>query len=203
MFESHITVTGIGRDKFRALCKKLRTTAICISDDTGSHLSRQLMTRRFHNTDDYQLAIDETFQLACKFDNVIRRKVEYILGRATVIPPNLPIKYYEYHLKYEVPSDRLSYFKDVVESLGCHTAKNVFKQSVVRYTNPTRFVTCRSEDRMKKVILALTEFKACGRMQEIVVFDDNDTIDSKWVCDCPLKVNNYVGNNELRKNMES
>lgn len=189
MFESHITV-NMNRNKFKSICKRLNITPICIKDDTGSKLSTQLMTRKFHYHNCVPDVIQEVLDLSSEFTDVVRRKIEVILGKSNNINEiGVPILYYEYHLKYNIPSQHIDEFKKLVDQCGCHTAKNIFKQGVHKHnTRQIRFVTARSESAMNLARDTLSKYPQMGTMMEAVIYDDNPTIDSEWVCDCPLKV---------------
>ncbi|RDJ35566.1 MAG: hypothetical protein DWQ19_12175 [Crenarchaeota archaeon] len=174
MYESHITVTNIKDEEFKSVCQTLQVKPVIIEEDTGSGV-RQTMTARFHKTHDEKQAFDEMNELASHFGNrVIRRKLEKIVGKGEM-PPHL---YLEFHLKYEVPKNRVKEFVNKVSVLGGHTSQNIIKQA--NGENVFQFATAREPEVYHRLRDELQEFNRINVIRECVVFDDNPNIDSGW-----------------------
>lgn len=185
MFESHITITGFADSSFQSLCRNIGVKPVIITDDTGSSL-RQLMTAKFHKTNNFEEAKNEMFQIASYFSkHVIRHKLEKIVGKHSQIPPH---KYLEFHSKYEIPYNQISEFTDIVIKSGGHTSQNILK------INPNnqktfRFATARNIGVYQKMTQNLHKYQRINSIMECVVYDDNPYIDKNWHgCDsCQLK----------------
>ncbi len=179
MFESHVTVE-MDKSDFFAICEKINVKAVVIEEDTGSDACVQMMTAKFHKTEDSDIAMSEMHQIASNFPNIIRRKLERIVGKRSF---SMDCKYEELHSKFVVPVDKSKEFVDRVLSLGGHTALNVLRQGF-------RFVTSRNYfDHQKLIDVLKNEFELLGTIREFVLFDDNPLLDSNWRCfECPLKV---------------
>ena len=168
MYESHITINGLEDEDFKTICKRLGVRPVIIENDTGSN-TRQLMTARFHKTNSQQQATQEMEAIASNFKNVVRRKLEKIIGKTDTIPDHL---YLEFHLKYEVKESQLDQFVKTVIKAGGHTSKNVVKQS--------QFATARNKETYFRLKNDLRNYRKINGIMECVVFDDNPNIDVGW-----------------------
>ena len=116
--------------------------------------------------------------------NVIRRKLEKIIGKYSAIPKH---EYLEFHSKYEIVIDQIELFRDIVERNNGHTARNILKDS----DNPNSvfyFATTRTHENFKILTKALNRFKRLNSLMECVVYDDNPNVDSNWGClECGFK----------------
>ena len=174
MYESHITVNGLDDDEFKYVCSRIGVRPVIIEDDTGSGI-RQMMTARFHKTNDQRQALNEMEAIASEFKTVVRRKLEKIIGKKDSIPDHL---YLEFHLKYEV-EDTDQFVADVT-SAGGHASRNVVKQS--------QFATARSVETYLRLKDVLSKYRRVNGIMECVVFDDNPAIDIGWCgCECGFK----------------
>jgi hypothetical protein len=87
MFESHITIdnnsTVTAIDEFVSLCDTIQCRAVVIENDSGSGEATQVMTAKFHNTDDILIVYEEVAQLKASLltngYKILRSKIEYIL----------------------------------------------------------------------------------------------------------------------------
>lgn len=184
MYESHVTVVGIGDDEFKDACRTLGVKPVIIEDDTGSP-HRQVMTARFHKTADRFVAEAEMLAVADHFGPaVIRRKLEKIVGKRGAVPEHL---YLEFHLKYEVPEDAVGEFTRTVLGCGGHTARNAAAPGPPGVVH--RFATARSEEAVRGLSDGLSGYVRIQSLMECVVFDDNPELDSGWSCsmECPIK----------------
>lgn len=178
MFESHITVND-SIDNFLEVCKTNGIKPVVIHSDSGSSAPQQIMTAHFHKTECLEIALNEMNHIADSFGKVIRRKLEQIIGKST---EPLPFKYEELHSKFLVESD-LDEFLNIVEQFDSHSSVNSLKGS--KY----RFVTSRNANSHENLLSSLKgKWKYSGTIREVVVFDDNESLDNKWKCvDCPIK----------------
>lgn len=179
MYESHITVSE--DENFIDICNFKKLKYVIIGDDTSSHMKNQRMTAVFHKTNDYEKAFCQMNEIASNFKNVIRRKLEKIVSKQTVI--DFEYKYKEFHSKFEINSEEESEFLDIILSGGGQTSKNISKGSNFR------FFTTRDEFLHDKILAKLKlSFNYLGTIREVVVYDDNPSIDSGYMCqDCLLK----------------
>jgi len=179
MYESHITVADVTDEKFKTVCKEYGLKPVIIEKDTGSEL-RQVMTAKFHRTKVLEQALNEMNEIATKFDNIIRKKLEFIVGKNSTLPA---YKYLEFHSKYKVPQEMESIFTKTVLDNGGHVAKNVAR--------PGNFMFATSRDKAVHTAIQknLAEFELINTISECVVYDDNESIDSKWYScfECPIK----------------
>lgn len=177
MYETHVTVES-NYDEFIEICTLNKLKPVVITDDTGSLMSEQKMTSKFHNCD-YETAYSEMNNIANLFKKVIRKKLEKIISKNTII--DFDFKYKEFHSKFEVIDH--DFFKDIVLKNGGHVSVNKIKG------NNFRFFSTRDEIKHNKILnLLIPYFKYLGTIRECVVYDDNESIDSNWRCqDCPLK----------------
>jgi len=187
MYESHITVTGMEDGEFVALCRKLNVKPVVIEDDTGSAGLRQMMTAKFHFTDDLERAMAEMETIAANFCTVLRRKLEYIVKRGK--DPLPEHKYLEFHTKYELDHDQVESFVTKVASLGGHTSRNVLKHPS-KPSHCYHFATARSRETWQAMLGSLLEYQRVNTIMECVVYDDAPDIDSAWApCDACNRCN--------------
>lgn len=177
MYESHVTVTGMDDGEFVSLCRNLGVKPVIIEEDTGSDGLRQMMTAKFHFTDDLDRAMAEMKSIASNFCTVRRCKLEYIVGSSkTPLPEH---KYLEFHTKYELEDYEVEPFLKVISSLGGHTSRNVLKHP----THPNRhyyFATSRDRLVWKRMLAALSDYSRVNSIMECVVYDDAPEIDCVW-----------------------
>lgn len=185
MYESHVTVEGLTDETFLGICTELGVKPVIIESDTGSNV-RQMMTAKFHKTNNLLEAKHSMYQIGARFGKgVIRHKLEEIIGRRSELPDH---EYLEFHLKYEIHLDEIEEFVDMVLWSGGHTAKNTLKQT----SNPKtvyHFATARDLDAYNRLLVNLRDYRRLNGIMECVVFDDNPQIDSNWYgCDgCAFK----------------
>lgn len=177
MYESHVTV-DCDDEFFIEICKFNKIKPVIIEKDTGSYLLKQKMTAKFHNTS-YEIAIQEMNEIASLFPIVIRKKLEKIISKNSVL--DFDFKYKEFHSKFEVEDEDL--FDYIVLNNNGHTSFNSIKGLNFK------FFSTRDEIEHEKILKILKEkFKYLGTIREVVVYDDNESLDSNWNClDCPLK----------------
>jgi hypothetical protein len=185
MFESHVTVANLTDGEFAALCYKLHVKPVIIEHDTGSNNLRQMMTSKFHFTDDQDRALAEMRGIAANFEKVIRCKLEYIVKCKDPLPDH---KYLEFHTKFELTHNQVDKFRSEVASLGINTSDNVLRHPA----DPTRcfqFATARSRETWKQ-ILTLQEYKRVNTIMECVVYDDAPDLDVGWTpcLSCSMKM---------------
>lgn len=176
MYESHVTVEGIDQEAFEKICRTIGAKAVVIDMDTGSNM-KQMMTAKFHKTNDQFEALWDMTHIAAKFDHVIRRKLEYIIPKKHAPLP--PHKYLEFHAKYELEFDQLDEFIDKVREVGGHTSRNVLKQ----FADGDRcyhFATARHQEVWDKMLEILSPYKRVNGIRECVVHDDNPDLDTNW-----------------------
>lgn len=194
MFESHVTIEKVNKEYFIDICHKIGVKPVIIKDDTGSHITTQMMTAKFHKTDDLVTAISEMFSISECFDGVIRRKLEFIIPNSDEIPKEIKkrIKYFEYHLKYSVPKNSVDFFRNMVKECGGHSSRNIAKDTRNDYV----FATAREIEVKHELIrkLGYAGFDLGWVIREAVIYDDNEDMDSNWRCyECPLKrIENYM-----------
>lgn len=182
MYESHVTVSNLNDTEFIAACAKLGVKPVIIEGDTGSH-QRQMMTARFHKTNNQEQALKEMHGLADQFDHVVRRKLEKIVAKE--MPSHL---YLEFHLKYEVDKADLDEFILTVMEAGGHTSRNMVKQTQNDLT-VYQFATARSEEVFQRLLVNLSSYRRINVIRECVVFDDNPLMDTGWCgCECGFKL---------------
>lgn len=172
MFESHITVIGIEDAEFVSLCRQIGVKPIIIDRDTGSLNRRQMMTAKFHFTNDQKKALAEMHNISANFC-VVRHKLEYIVKWGKEKLPDH--KYLEFHTKYELQPDQIDEFIKRVSDLGGHSSCNVLKQDQCYY-----FMTARTRESWKKLIDGLKDYNRINTIMECVVYDDSPDIDSGW-----------------------
>ncbi len=173
LFEYHITVTGLSDVEFAAQCEFASVRPVFIERDSGSSLPRQMMTKKFHRGT-YESALSEMLEKCKAFSgNILRRKLELILGKAK--PPR-SYKYLEFHAKF-AKTDSLD-FRRIAEECLCKTSDGTISS----------FVTARDEGSILRAISRLSAFQYSGMIRECVLFDDNESIDDKWRCECPIKI---------------
>lgn len=182
MFESHVTVTSESSETFKNTCKELGVKAILIEQDTGSNNVDQLMTAKFHTTDQYDVAFQEMEKIASRFKNPIRRKLERIISKYEQ-PENF--LYLEFHSKYELRYDQVETFLSLVRDAKAHSSTNTFQ----RNDGIFYFVTARDEKKYQQLRFALRQYKLVSTIRECVMFDSNPDLDIGWhQCqDCQMK----------------
>lgn len=180
MYESHIT-TECEKDEFINICNNNKLKSVIIANDTGSHLKNQQMTASFHKVKTYQEAYDQMISISKLFSDVIRMKLEKIVGKNTVI--DFKYKYKEFHSKFKINKSQEIEFLDIIKKGFGNTSINLIKG------DNFRFCTTRNEDLHNKTLpLLMDKFEYLGTIREVVVYDDNEFIDSNYICkDCPLK----------------
>ena len=183
MFESHITIEPIEHNTFVKLCKSLKVKPVIIINDSGSNEPIQMMTAKFHNTDNIDIALSDMSFLsdqlvyALRDSRVIRRKLERIIKKKDKPTDCL---YFEFHTKFRIYKEYITKFKSIVNECGGHTALNRLK-----YHDATGeymiFATARDESIMKNIVGATRKWAApIQTIRECVVYDDNPGIDSGW-----------------------
>lgn len=173
-YESHVTVSGMEAEEFADICKKIGVKPILIEMDSGAGYLPQMMTGKFHRCNRRQ-AQAEMEDIASHFSNVVRKKLEFIVGKRTALPEHL---YLEFHAKFEMAVEQLQGFVDTVHALGGHTSQNVLKTA--EHNKVFHFVTTRDKEHMRSLVAALAEYKLMNTIMECVVFDDNPKIDVNW-----------------------
>lgn len=177
MFESHITVNGIEEELFVLNCIKIGVKPILIERDSGSDFKSQMMTGRFHFTDDMAVAKHEMEVIASQFSFVLRKKLEWIVGKSKAFPEHL---YQEFHAKFLMPSHKWPSFVSQVFELGGHTSYNGNKQ-FDNDGNLYYFATTRDRSLMRKIVKTLSsQYKLVNTIMECVVFDTNPEVDVHW-----------------------
>lgn len=180
MYESHVTMDVENEQEFLKICNDNKLKPVIISKDTGSNLKTQYMTAKFHKCD-YNEAYHQMMNIANLFKNVIRRKLEKIVNKNTII--NFDFKYKEFHSKFEVDENGEDKFLTIIKTHLGHSSVNLMKGEKFK------FFTTRDEQLHDQILIILKkDFKYLGTIREVVVYDDNESIDSNYNCkDCPLK----------------
>lgn len=192
MYESHVTVDDIEEEDFLTICKRIDVKPILIEMDSGAGFLPQMMTGKFHKTDDVNVAKREMDFIASQFSSVIRKKLELIVGKRTELPEHL---YLEFHSKFEIPNNRIYHFLLTVAELGGHTSVNSLKLKS-ESGNSYHFATSRDRQTMRKMITELTgQFNLVNTIMECVIYDDNPELDLNWQgChDCLIKAVSLEG----------
>lgn len=167
MFESHITIQPIPLEEFTTVCNRIAAKPLLIENDSGSNYLPQMMTAKFHNTQNFQTAYCEMLNLAANFKDVIRLKLENIISKNEEPKDYL---YLEYHMKYEV--NDFDKFSKLVRILGGHTSSNRLRSGC--------FVTVRTKEKYEEITRELKQYELKSVIRECVVFDNNPELDSGW-----------------------
>ncbi len=188
IYESHITV-DVDSIEFQLLCKKINVKPIIIEMDTGSNHKIQLMTRKFHYTDDWQVAKHEMDFIASHFSKVIRRKLEFIVGKHTTLPTHL---YQEFHAKFELKFEDLNNFIKIVTNFDGHSSRNSLRS--LSDDNIYHFATSRNLVHFKNMLKGLSQYRLISSIRECVIYDDNPGMDTAWSCQSCFMKNYEIDN---------
>jgi hypothetical protein len=218
LLEVHVTVqvaSDIEEEQFRSVCvNDLEGKCVAIQLPSGAAHSRQPMLSYYHrgNIMDCLVEMYEKYASRIRHEGfkITRLKIELQMSKVAVVSPNIPIppttdaqsqafpsNYFEFHIKLQLPKDRVEEQQAVMKRIGqthhAHVSRNAFKKDSAG--NVIWFMTMRMYG--MAMASAFEMFELCvedvrnsgldivSMQREYAVYDSNVGLDKGWI-DLPI-----------------